>query len=46
MSKGIYPEIWDEGNDAYEFLAHYFTELKEFYNKAAQNRQVIISYIN
>ncbi len=47
MSKGIYPEIWDEGNDAYEFLAHYFTELKEFYRRAAQNGQVIIPpYVN
>lgn len=41
---GIYPEIWTE-LESYEFLIESFREFKEFYKKAVENNEAIVSYI-
>ncbi|UII27172.1 YfbM family protein [Fulvivirga maritima] len=42
---GIYPEIWTEP-ESEEFLIDSFNEFKEFYKKAAENNQAIVTYVN
>ena len=46
MEKNIYPQIWDEGNDALQYLTDNFEKLKEFYNLANTNMQAMIIFIN
>lgn len=41
----IYPQIWDEGDEALDYLATYFLELKAFYASAAQDGKAVITYI-
>lgn len=45
MELNIYPQVW-EGNDGLDYLSDYFTELKAFYNSAAENNQAVIIFIN
>ncbi len=42
---GIYPEIWTE-SESHEFLIDSFNEFKEFYKKASENNEAIITYLN
>ncbi|MEP5934437.1 MAG: YfbM family protein, partial [Winogradskyella arenosi] len=42
---GIYPEIWAE-SESHEFLIDSFKEFKEFYKKASENNEAIITYLN
>lgn len=42
----IYPLIWDEGEDAFDYLIDGFDTLKNVYETAAQNNEAIISFIN
>lgn len=42
----IYPQIWDEGDEALDYLTHYFLEVKRFYAAAAQNDSAVILFIN
>jgi hypothetical protein len=42
---GIYPEIWTE-SESHEFLIDSFKEFKEFYKKASENSEAIITYLN
>jgi hypothetical protein len=42
----IYPQIWDEGDEALNYLASYFTELKTFYESAARNGNAVITFLN
>lgn len=42
---GIYPEIWTE-SESHEFLIDSFNEFKEFYKKASENNQAIVTYLN
>ena len=42
---GIYPEIWTE-SESHEFLVDSFKKFKEFYKKASENNQAIITYLN
>ncbi|WP_179348295.1 YfbM family protein [Winogradskyella pacifica] len=42
---GIYPEIWTE-SESHEFLIDSFKEFKEFYKKASENNEAIITYLN
>ena len=44
--KSVYPEIWNEGDEALEYLTINFEKLKELYNQAAINNQAVITYIN
>jgi len=45
-SLGIYPEIWDEGNEAFEYLAENFVTVQKTYQKAAENSEAIITFLN
>ena len=42
---GIYPEIWTEPQ-SHEFLIDSFNDFKEFYKKASENNQAIVTYLN
>jgi len=42
----VYPNIWDEGENAYSYLQDYFIEVKNTYSKAAENGEAIITFIN
>ena len=42
---GIYPEIWTE-SESHEFLIESFREFKEFYKKASENNEAIITFLN
>jgi hypothetical protein len=42
----VYPVIWDEGNEAFEYLYIHFVELQNFYSQAAKENQAIITFIN
>lgn len=42
----IYPQIWDEGDDAMDYVATYFSELRDFYREAAEDDLAIITFIN
>ncbi|REE24835.1 uncharacterized protein DUF1877 [Winogradskyella pacifica] len=42
---GIYPEVWTE-SESHEFLIDSFKEFKEFYKKASENNEAIITYLN
>jgi hypothetical protein len=43
----IYPQIWDEGNEALEqYLLPYFRELQQFYKNAAENNLAVITFLN
>ena len=43
--KGVYPEIWDEP-ESKDFLFDSFSELIEFYKKAANRGEAIITFIS
>ncbi|MCD0488335.1 YfbM family protein [Pedobacter sp. MC2016-14] len=43
---GIYPEIWDEGDEAFDYLAEYFVNLKQAYSLAAENGEAIVTYLS
>lgn len=42
----IYPDIWDEGDDAFDYIYGSFVALQAFYSEAAQNGQAIITFIS
>lgn len=42
----IYPTIWDEGEDAFEYLSEYFKVLQRVYSEATKNDEAIITFIN
>jgi hypothetical protein len=42
----IYPQIWDEGDDAFSYLSDYFVKMKEFYQAAAEADQAVITYLS
>lgn len=46
MEADVYPQIWDEGIDALEYLALHFNNLKDFYKQAVTNMQAVIIFIN
>jgi hypothetical protein len=42
----IYPEIWDGGRDALDYLLTYYDALVSFYQDAASRGDTILQYIN
>jgi len=42
----VYPDIWDEGDEAFEYLYVHFVELQGFYSQATKENQAIITFIN
>ena len=46
MSKnGIYPEIWDEGEDALDYLLHWYESLRAYYLDAASKGNAMLKYL-
>lgn len=43
---GVYPEIWEEGDEAFDYLTPYFLNLQQFYAVAAKNGEAIITFLN
>ncbi|AOM80024.1 YfbM family protein [Pedobacter steynii] len=43
---GIYPEIWEEGDEAFDYLNPFFFNLQQFYTLAAKNGEAIITFLN
>lgn len=43
---GIYPNIWDEGDDAFDYLADGFATVQHLYAEAARQRQGLITFIS
>jgi len=42
---GIYPDIWsydEEREEIIEELSEHFENLKEFYNKVAENKNIVV----
>jgi hypothetical protein len=46
MELGVYPEIWDDGDDAFDYLANYFNSVQQLYHQAAQNQEAIITFVS
>lgn len=42
----IYPLIWDEGDNAFDYLSEYFEILKKTYSEAAMKRNAIITFLS
>jgi hypothetical protein len=42
----IYPEIWDEGEGALEYLQHWYESLRKYYLDAASKRNAMLKFIN
>jgi len=42
---GIYPNVWERGEEEFSYLIEYFKKLQAFYKKAANENQAIISMI-
>ena len=43
---GVYPIIWDEGEEAFDYLANGFTDLQNVYAEAAKNGEAIITFLS
>lgn len=42
----VYPTIWDEGDDAFTYVADGFKTLQETYAEATKNGEAIITFLN
>jgi len=42
----IYPQIWDESNEALDYIAENFCEAKRFYEAAASDGMAVILFVN
>jgi len=40
--EGIYPDIWQDDENALEYLLDYFDELKNFYKKAVEKGEAVV----
>jgi Domain of unknown function (DUF1877) len=45
MQAEIYPEIWRNNESSFDYLFHYFEQLKAFYAKAAAENEAIITLL-
>ena len=43
---GVYPEIWEDDDEAFDYLAGYFTSVQQLYRDAAAKGDAIITFIN
>jgi hypothetical protein len=46
MEKEIYPEIWEEGEQAFSYLYENFEKLKGFYKMASEEGNAVITFLN
>lgn len=44
--QGVYPDIWDEGDDAFEYIYEGFISLQHTFITAAANNEAIITYVS
>lgn len=42
----VYPTIWDEGDDAFDYVADGFSTLQNVFADATKNREAIITFLN
>ncbi|MGJ1367117.1 YfbM family protein [Sphingobacterium spiritivorum] len=42
----VYPIIWDEGDDAFDYLADGFLTLQNVFADATKNKEAIITFLN
>jgi hypothetical protein len=42
----VYPTIWDEGDDAFDYVSNGFLELQDAFAKATKNGEAIITFLN
>jgi len=42
----LYPTIWDEGDEALDYVMEYFQTLQHVLSEAAENNQAIITFLN
>jgi len=42
----VYPTIWDEGEDTFDYLADNFKNIQDFYALAARNGEAVITYLS
>jgi Domain of unknown function (DUF1877) len=42
----VYPSIWDEGDEAFDYLAQYFKDLQQVCAEAAKNGEAAITFVN
>lgn len=42
----VYPTIWDEGDDAFDYVADGFTTLQNIFADATKNGEAIITFLN
>jgi len=42
----VYPTIWDEGNDAFDYVADGFSTLQNVFADATKNKEAIITFLN
>lgn len=45
-SEEIYPEIWDEGDEALDYVLEYYDMLRSFFLEAASRGNAILKYTN
>jgi hypothetical protein len=42
----VYPTIWDEGDEAFDYLSGYFVTVQQVYSDATRNGEAIITFLN
>ena len=42
----VYPTIWDEGDDAFDYIADGFSTLQNVFADATKNGDAIITFLN
>ena len=43
--KGVYPDIWQDDENALEYLLDYFDNLKNFYKKAVEKGEAVVTFL-
>jgi len=43
--EGVYPDIWQDDENALEYLLDYFDDLKNFYKKAAERGEAVVTFL-
>lgn len=44
--EGIYPDIWEDDENALEYLLDYLDDLKNFYKKAVENGEAVVMFLS
>lgn len=42
----VYPTIWEEGDEAFDYLSEHFLTVQQVYSDATKNGEAIITFIN